>query len=174
MGIIYRYDKNKIKTDPYKRQSIHYAKLSPGAVKMYKAKSIFEKYRIFTDFLDNLFQSHLSNLADLIYNSDYKESQISIYEFMYILSDENLTNNEKIHLLNQYNSLKKYQKDKVAELLKEYANPDNFSGDKTDKRDFHNWINEAQQIFSLMKQTSYFQVDRDNSYFTLNPQLNQK
>jgi len=168
MGIINRYDKNKVETNPYKRQIVHYAKLSDKAIKLVQAKTLFEKYRIFTDFIDTLFQSHLSNLADLIYNSDYKETQISIYEFMFILSDENLSNDEKINLLNAYNSLKTYQKDKLIELLKEYANPDNFFGDKTEKRDFHNWINEAQQIFSLMKQTSYFQVDKDNTYFTLN------
>ncbi len=107
-------------------------------------------------------------MADLIYNSDYKETQISIYEFMFILSDTDISNYEKIKLLNSYNSLKQHQKDKFLNLLKKYANPDNFVGDKTTKRDFHNWINEAQQLFSLMKQTSYFQVDVDNSYFTLN------
>ena len=168
MGIIERYDKNKMLVNPYKRTPIFFAKLTNKSYKFLNAKNIFEKYRIFTDFLDTLFQEHLSNLADLIYNSDYKESQISVYEFMFILSDTELSNNEKIELLNSYNELKNHQKEKLIELLKKYADPDNFSGDKTQKRDFHNWINEAQQILSLMKQTSYFQVDKDHSYFTLN------
>ncbi len=168
MGIIKRFDKNYNETDPYKRQIVHYAKLSDKAIKFLNSRSIFKKQRIFTDFLDTLFQGHLSNLADLIYNSDYKSSQISAYEFMFILSDINLSNNEKIKLLDCYNSLKKHQKDKIIELIRNYANPNNFSGNKTVKKDFHNWINETQQIFSLMKQTSYFLVDKDNQFFMLN------
>ncbi len=169
MGIIIRYDQNLEPIDNSKqRQVVYFGKLSDKAISFVKTKVLLIKYRLYTDFLDNLFYSHFSNLADLIYSSDYKETQISIYEFMFILSDENLSNDEKINLLNAYNSLKTYQKDKLLELIKEYANPDNFYGDKTEKRDFHNWINEAQQIFSLMKQTSYFQVDRDNIYFMLN------
>jgi len=172
MGIIKRFDKDYKETDPYKRQIVHYAQLSDKAIKFLKSKSLFEKKRIFTDFIDTLFQGHLSNLADLIYNSDYKSSQISAFEFMFILSDINLSNNKKIKLLDCYNSLKKHQKDKIIELIKGYANPENFSGNKTDKKDFHNWINETQQLFSLMKQTSYFLVDTDNKYFMLNDGIN--
>lgn len=168
MGIIERFDKNYNPTNPYSRQVAHFAKLTENAIKLISTNNIFEKHRIFTDFINILFDNNLSNLADLIYNSDYKETQISIYEFMFVLSDINITNIEKIGLLNSYNSLKKYQKNKLIDLIKEYANPTNFVGDKTDKRDYHNWINESQQILSLMKQTSYFQVDKENSYFTLN------
>ncbi len=168
MGIIKRYDKNFNQTDPFKRQIVYHAKLSNRAIKLLNAETIFEKYRFFTDFLDILFKKHLSGLADLIYNSNYKESQISVYEFMFILSDTQLSNVEKVKLLNDFNSLKKYQKERLISLLRSYANPNNFQGEKTDKRDFHNWINESQQILSLMKQTSYFQVDSENKYFTLN------
>ncbi len=63
MGILIRYDKNKDETNPYQRQIIHYAKLSQSAIRLVKAKSIFEKYRIYTDFLDRLFQNHLSRVC---------------------------------------------------------------------------------------------------------------
>ncbi len=168
MGIIKRFDKDYNETNSHGRQVVFYGKLTDKAVKLIQSKSRFEKHRLFTDFLDNLFQEHLSDLADLIYNSDYKETQLSVYEFMFILSDLQLSNDQKIKLLNSYNGLKQYQKENLIKLLQEYANPDNFTGDKTEKRDFHNWINESQQLLSLMKQTSYFQVDSDNKYFSLN------
>jgi hypothetical protein len=59
-------------------------------------------------------------------------------------------------------------KNKLLELIQKYANPNNFDGDKTQKKDFHNWINETQQIFRLLKQTSYFQTDENNQNIALN------
>jgi hypothetical protein len=57
---------------------------------------------------------------------------------------------------------------KLLKVVQDYANPNNFGGDKTQKKDFHNWINETQQMFMLLKQTSYFQVDENNKNIALN------
>ena len=46
------------------------------------------------------------------------------------------------------------------EKIKAYCNPSNFSGDKTHKRDFYNWINETQQILTLLAQMAYFEWNR--------------
>ena len=85
---------------------------------------------------------------------------------MFIFTDTTIDNH--INLLDSYRNLKIYQKDKFLKLIQNYANPYNFIGDKKDKRDFHNWINESQQIFSLLKQTSYFQTDEKNENIALN------
>ncbi len=127
---------------------------------------MIEKYKKFTDGIDKLLGSKISELAEMIYLSDYVDEKISIYEFMFIFSDisEDL---DKIALLDSYRSLKEHEKEKLIELVKKYAKPDNFKGNKTTQRDFHNWKNQAQQIIRLMKLTVYFEVDQ-NKFFRLN------
>jgi hypothetical protein len=68
---------------------------------------------------------------------------------MFILTDVELSNPMK--LLSEYRNLKRFQKDKLLKVVQDYANPNNFGGDKTQKKDFHNWINETQQMFMLLK-----------------------
>lgn len=167
MGLITRYDKNQIPSNPHKRTTIYYASLTDEANNLLNSKNIIEKHRVFTDVLDkNLFNSYLSNLVDLIFNSQYKGDVISIHEFMFIFTDTEL--DKPIKLLNEYRKLKQFQKNKLLMLAQEYANPNSFEGDKTQKKDFHNWINETQQMFTLLKQTSYFQVDENNQNIALN------
>lgn len=168
MGLITRYDKNKTPADPYKRTTIHYVSLTDEANKLLNFNNIIDKHRIFTDALDRLFKNYLSNLVDLIFNSKYKQDTISIYEFKFIFTDDTTDNNQKIKLLNNYRSLKTHQKDKLIKLIQEYADPNNFPGNKSQKKDMHNWINESQQIFTLLKQTSYFQTDEKNKNIALN------
>lgn len=167
MGLITRYDKNKNPSDPHKRTTIYYVSLTYKANNLLNSKNIIEKHRAFTDVLDkNLFNSYLSNLVDLIFNSQYKGDVISIHEFMFIFTDTEL--DKPIKLLSEYRKLKQFQKDRLLILIQEYANPDSFKGDKTQKKDFHNWINETQQMFVLLKQTSYFQVNENNQNIALN------
>ncbi len=167
MGLIVRYDKNKIPTNPCKRTTIHYVSLTDEANKLLNSSTIIQKHRVFTDVLDkNLFKSYLSNLVDLIFNSQYKDDNINIHEFMFIFTNEELSNPMK--LLSEYRNLKIFQKNKLLKLVQDYANPNNFGGDKTQKKDFHNWRNETQQMFMLLKQTSYFQVDENNQNIALN------
>lgn len=58
----------------------------------------------------------------------------------------------------EYRTMSKFQQKALDEYLALYCDPDTFSGDKTNKRDYHNWKNETQQIFSLLDQTSYFEI----------------
>ena len=127
---------------------------------------MIDKYKKFTDAIDKLFGNKISELVEMINLSNYRKSEISIYEFMFILSDKN-EELDKIELLDSYRKLKKYKRRKVISLLKEYAKPENFEGNKTARRDFHNWKNQAQQMMSLLRTTVYFEVDQ-NKYFRLN------
>ena len=137
-----------------------------GIALVRKKNNLLTTYKMFTDGLDKLFGENMSQLAQILSLSDYRNETIGIYEFMFILSDSN-EKTDKIGLLNEYRKLKKYQKYKVKELIKSYANPDKFEGNKTQKRDFNNWKNESQQMFNLMKCTVYFQVEL-NKGFRLN------
>jgi len=164
-GILKRYDKNKNIISS--KKGVYYAELSSDAIRFLDA-SIIERYRIFTDFLDGLFNNFLSEFVDILYSSQYREDTISIYEFMFIFSDESIDGGTKITLLDEYRKLDNIKKERLVQLIKKYANPDNFRGSKKNKRDFHNWKNEAQQIFSLLNNTSYFQVDKKGEYIKLN------
>ena len=162
MGFLIR---EKIKPSKTSRPVL-YGRLTPSAIEFIEATTLIEKYKKFTDGIDKLFGSKISELAEMIHLSDYVNDAISIYEFMFIFSD-NAENLDKIELLDSYRSLKKHERTKVIELVKKYAEPDNFEGNKTTQRDFHNWKNQAQQIMGLIKTTVYFEVDQ-NKFFRLN------
>ena len=147
-------------------KSIIHGKLTKYAIAFIKAGSLIQKYKKFTDGIDKLFGNKISELAEIIHLSDYINDPISIYEFMFIFSD-NSEGLDKIKLLDAYRGLRGHNRTKVIDLVKEYANPDNFSGNKTARRDFHNWKNQSQQMMNLLKTTVYFEVDR-NKYFRLN------
>jgi hypothetical protein len=149
-------------------RDVKYARLTKDAIhlillnKSNKRKAIKE----FTDLIDeNLFGNFLSELVEFMWLYGYEK--IDIYEYTFILNDFYITNTYKDILLRSYRNLTNIQKNKLIDLIKEFAKPENFIGDKTQKRDFHNWINESQQIFSLLKFTTYFQVIEENGVLQL-------
>lgn len=158
MGLLNRYDKEGTLIPFDKRGHIFYAQLTEIAIKLITTSSIAEKYKIFTDALDDLFSKEISDIAETLYYSKYRNDPIGIYEFMLILSDDRDIDIDKIGLIDSYRSLKRWQQRKAIELIKDYCNPDNFVGNKTTRRDFGNWKNESQQIFTLLKNTVYFDI----------------
>jgi len=160
LGLLHRFDKNN--KEIIKRSGIHYAQLTPLAIQLVNS-SLVQQYKIFTDALDNLFKNEITRLAETLYYSDYKDTSIGIIEFMLIMSDDRTQiNDDKIDLISSYRTLKPWQQKKAINLLKKYCNPKNFKGDKTKKRDFGNWKNESQQIFSLLKNTVYFDITQNS------------
>ncbi len=143
-----------------KGRPVLHGKLTSHAVEFITDTEVITSYKKFTDGIDRLFGNKISQLAETIHHSDYSGDKLSIYEFMFILSDSDGTL-DKIGLLDSCRSLPKHNRKKVIELAREYADPRNFEGDKTAKRDFHNWKNQAQQIMRLLKTTVYFEVDKD-------------
>lgn len=167
LGLLDRFDKDHNKIEKGKRKSIHYAQLTKVGMDLASEDDIVKRYKLFTDALDDLFDREISKLVDTLYYSKYKNTAISIYEFMFILSDIYLSSEKKINLINEYRSLEKYKRTNARNLLREYANPKNYTGDKSNKRDFHNWKNESQQLFGLLKITVYFEV-AENRFIRLN------
>lgn len=145
------------------RASVYSAKLTEKAIRMLTSSSIIERHKIFTDALDVLFGDSIAHWAETLYYSNYKNDPIGLYEFMFILSDDRLGHkNNKIQLIDSYRELQRWQQDKAIELIKEYCTPTNFHGSKTTQRDFGNWKNETQQIFTLLKNTVYFDITRSS------------
>ena len=140
--------------------------ITGDAVDFIQTNKYTDKYRKFTECIDKLFGRKVSELAEMLNLSQYARDPISIYELMFILSDNN-ENIGKIKLLNSYRRLNRSKRSMVIDMLKQYACPNNFGGDKTKQRDFHNWKNQIQQIMMLLKMTMYFEVDT-NKNFRLN------
>jgi len=161
MGLLHRFNKNGELIGSGKRSPVYSAQLSNAAISLIKSTSIVERHKIFTDALDKLFANELTHIAETLYYSNYKNDPIEIWEFMLILSDDRPKfRKEKIKLIDSYRELIRYQQQKAIDLIKKYCNPKNFSGNKTTKRDFGNWKNETQQIFTLLKNTVYFDITK--------------
>ena len=159
MGLIDRYDKNEDLVEPYTKKGIRFVSLTQQGLELIKSKnSTFKRNFYYTkaiDTLSNGLANDLLNVAIMI-----NDNRINIYEFMFfvsytgkILNGHYYTKDEIVEFVKEYRSLSRFQRDEVISIVQEYCNPKNFAGNKTEKRDFHNWKNEAQQIFMLMDQT---------------------
>jgi hypothetical protein len=163
MGLLYRFNKKGESIGNSKRSHVYYAQLTNAAISLITSSSIVERHKIFTDSLDKLFANELTYLAETLYYSNYKNDPIGIWEFMLILSDDRPKfRNEKIKLIDSCRELKLWQQKKAIDLIKQYCNPKNFRGNKTTQRDFGNWKNETQQIFTLLKNTVYFDITKSS------------
>ncbi len=175
-GFCHKYNKkDELIQNTEKRTSYDYIKLTKEAIKMLKARSIFLKYRIFTKGIEKMLGSSLTNLVEAIDLSELRRDRFSFEEYTLIFSDnENLDGNEKIELLREYRRLSTNGKEEVLKNIKKYCDPNRFARNKTEKRDYHNWRNETQQLFSLFKTTIYFEVFNigGKDFFKLNTSEN--
>ncbi|AWY19802.1 type II restriction-modification system endonuclease [Moraxella bovis] len=167
MGLINRYNDKKVLTDPFKRGVTKYVALSDMGVKLIDPKlDILSKNLIFSKSLNKLLTGFVEDVLSLLTNSDLKE--ISFDEFMLFVSAMNCNFNFSISteqcesLIKEYRLLSRVQKNAVIDTLKSELIPDNFNGDKKDKRDYHNWANENQQIWTLFENIPFFIMEKDS------------
>lgn len=164
MGLIERYDKKKEPTDPFSRQSVKYVSISNQGLRLIQAKTILDKYFIFSKGIDNLLGGYIDIVLDILRDKEYKIDKISIYEYMFFISaigtesSFNINTDKAVDLIKEYRNLTATQRKSVIETLKAELKPKNFSGAKPNKRDFHNWRNKAVQAYYLLNQTVYFEV----------------
>jgi len=169
MGFIRRFDRSQNETDPYKTSHIKYVSLSGLGEKLIKAENRLNRFYIFSKGIDNLLGGSINTLIEIFSESDYDLNYLSVYEYMFFVSsvystyDFQLSISECVELVKSYRHLSTIQKSNVIAELRQYMQPCNFSGNKTDKRDFHNWENKIQQIYHLLNQTSYFSVSKENN-----------
>ncbi len=164
MGLIERFDESKNRIDPYGRKRVKYVALSNQGRKLITAETILDQYFIFSKAIDKLLGGQIDILLELLMNRKNKIGNISIYEYMFFVSavgsgfSFGINLSEAIKLIISFKNLTKLQRRAVVETLKSELNPKNFLGSKKQKRDFHNWHNEAQQVYQLLNQTVYFEV----------------
>src|SRR3989344_9232849 len=86
MGLIVRYDKNKEITDPFSQQRIKFVSISNQGLKLIKAKTILDKYFIFSKGIDSLLGGYIDIILDILRDKEYDIDKISIYEYMFFVS----------------------------------------------------------------------------------------
>ena len=170
MRFIDRYDKNRQWVSPNERSGIKYVSLTLLGKKLIEAKDSINKYYIFSKGLDNLIGGSVNQLIEIFTNSDYNIKNISLHEYMFFVSAIYSNYSFKIdipyciELIYSYRSLTKKQRELTIETLSDTMQPHNYTGDKTAKRDFHNWINKNVQLFTLLGQTAYFELKTGSTY----------
>ena len=110
---------------------------------------------------------YINTALQLLRNEDYDLKKIDFYEFMFFVSaigtdtSFNITMEECVELIKEYRRNSRIQLEALKEMLKTQLDPKNYLGDKTAKRDFHNWWNKIQQVYVLFAETVYFNVVDD-------------
>jgi hypothetical protein len=163
MGLINRYNENKISLGPYERGTKKYVSLTNlGHQLIRKENTELQKYMIFSRAINNLLKDFAIKLLDIIAQLDY----ITLDEFMLFASflDKEL-NGQIINIdlvkkyILDYRSLSFYQKKDLIEKIKKICDPSIYNGNKKTKRDFHNWRNESQQIMMILNMTIYYEYN---------------
>ncbi|GAA7212859.1 hypothetical protein HpCK22_06120 [Helicobacter pylori] len=160
--MIERYNKNKESTNPYIQSNIKYISLTPLAIEFLNAQDLLRKNFCYTQALENLLQGFGTECREVMIELD--NHYLDIEEMMFFvtfLNIENFTRSEIIEYVREYRSLSRIQKEKLKELVQDYCNPNHFNGNKLEKRDYHNWKNQAQQIFSLLEQSVFFETNKE-------------
>lgn len=170
MGLINRYDKNKRLVAPYDRRSIVYVSLSELGLQFTQETNLANQSYLFSKALNKLLFGFVENTLNLL--STTSLDSIDFYEFMFFVSAINhpsysISMTECELLINDYRSLSRLQKSALIDTLKLELDPSKFSGDKTDKRDFHNWVNKYQQIWHLFNQVPFFIIDNSDGILKL-------
>jgi len=158
MGFLNRYNPKGELVSPDKREVIASVSLTKFALDFINDGKPRKQYKMYIEATEKLLEPILDELFYLLYKIF---DSINVYEYMFIVSDEKLTTQEKIDLINSYRRLKKIERIKVNQnILKIFKDINKRAINKKYKRDFGNWYNESLQIFNLLNQTVYFKTFR--------------
>ena len=169
MGLIDRYDKSKIRTDPYRQTPIAYVSITDQGLKLIKASPLDQRF-IWSKALDLILGGLVDITLEILRDDDYRYENITKWEYMFFVSAVNLsddfsfsiTKDECIKLIKEFRRLSIFQIQQVIDVLRETMKPERYTGNKTNQRDFHNWRNKNDRIFERFSQTVYFQVSGKN------------
>lgn len=162
MGLVERYKPDGTPIGPYETGKKKYVRISElGLDLLDESHTLLEKRLRYTRAIDTLTQG----LADKLLKIAELDGEISETEFQFFLSfygktlkGHCYTGEELVDYIREFRRLSRFQREYAVKLVKEYCDPKAFAGDKRQKRDYHNWLNETQQIFMLLGQTAYYKV----------------
>ena len=161
MNLIERYDANENALDPYARGTKKYVKISDLGLDLINSNhTLFERKLRYTRAIDTLTKGLADQLLDIATIDGFITETEFQFFFSFIGKELNghiYSKTELLDFIKEFRMTSKYQQKFAINTVKEYCDPATFVGDKTKKRDYHNWLNETQQIFMLMGQTAYYE-----------------
>lgn len=176
MGFIDRFSKKKELCDINKKYQYRYVKITQRGLDFIHSRDIFEEQRHLGIALDFVFDGVVQDVLDIL--NAIEPQYISVSEMMFFITylgkeyqGNILTKDKIVEFINEFRSLKARAK-VVEDVVSEFCNPANFIGDKTDKRDFHNWRNETQSMFNSFDLMSLFEYDTDKQRLLLKANIN--
>ncbi|MCR2059992.1 hypothetical protein [Campylobacter helveticus] len=177
MGLIDRFNhKQKLCNIGKTYRNYRYVKITQRGLEFLESRNIFEEQRHLGIALDFVFGGIAQDMLDII--NALSPQYISVSEMMFFVSflgkdyqGKILTKDAIIDFINEFRSLKARQK-VVEEVVNEFCVPKNFSGNKTQKRDFHNWKNETQTLFDSFDLMALFEYDRNKQRLLLKASIN--
>ncbi|TLE16553.1 hypothetical protein LS72_002715 [Helicobacter apodemus] len=123
-----------------------------------------------------VFDGVVQDVLDIL--NALKPQYISVSEMMFFITylgkeyqGNILTKDKIVEFINEFRSLKARAK-VVEDVVSEFCSPSNFEGNKTDKRDFHNWRNETQSMFNSFDLMSLFEYDTERQRLLLKANIN--
>lgn len=172
MGLIERYTKNKEKIQPYEKRKTQYVKLSNLGKQLINSKALEQRF-LFSKALNILLGNFITNTLDVLDELEF----IDFDEFMFFVSaidtpteyGFSLTTTECVNYILAYRCLTRKQREGLNNKLRETLVPKKFSGNKINERDFHNWTNKIEQIWSLFEEVVFFTIERSSKMPRLKP-----
>lgn len=168
MGLIRRFNDKQKPLEKFERSRVKYISLSDFGIEFLQNEDIFMRNLLYTRALENLMQGFGEEILNIIL--ELESNYLSMYEALFFatflyqrLESRHYGRSDIVWLIKDYRTLSRFQKQALLEKIKLYCEPKNFSGTKIEKRDFHNWINETQQILSLLTQMAYFEWNKQDS-----------
>lgn len=164
MGLIIRWRDGR-PLDPYDRGPKKHVSLSEMGRRFVDADMLCRQF-IFTKGVSRLLEGRVSVLLTLFNKPDYGIKRIDSHEYTFFVSaigakEFGLTVGESVDMIRAYRVLTNAQRRAVVAALKVDLTP-KLNVPKPQKRDFHNWHNKTQQIYHLLKQTRYFDVNNES------------
>lgn len=158
MGFLERLGKDGSVLPPKDRRPVLAARLTDSAARLALADNPREKYRLYLDAVERLIGPRiLDELFAILHDDDFET--VSVHEFMLILSDSNISRAEKAALLKSHRQLGALKRIALrADIQAECARLSAAAENKSGKRDYGNWHNQALEIFNLLNQTVYFKT----------------
>lgn len=167
MGFLNRYSSDKSLNIPGVKSSTKYVSLSELGKVFVETTNIFEESMLYSRGIDNLMQGITDDLLWIIMELE----KITEDEYTFFVSFVNIEldgiyygKDQIINMVKEYRTLSRFTKEAVKNEVKEYCRPGEFAGNKTVQRDYHNWVNETQQVFMLLNQTVFFE-EREKTIF---------
>ncbi|MCX2683387.1 MULTISPECIES: hypothetical protein [unclassified Campylobacter] len=176
MGFIDRFNKKKELCNINRKYQYKYVKITQRGLDFINSKDIFEEQRHLGIALDFVFDGVVQDVLDIL--NTLEPQYISVSEMMFFITylgkeyqGSILTKDKIVEFINEFRSLKARAK-VVEDVVSEFCLPENFVGNKTDKRDFHNWKNETQSMFNSFDLMSLFEYDTAKQRLLLKASIN--